>query len=181
MMPAKEETRGRNTLYTEEMGDEICQVISESTKGLTPLCIMNPHWPNPRTIRNWILDNEEFGKKYARAKLIQADEIAEECIDISDDSSHDTLTIERDDGSIKEIANTEFIARSRLRVDTRKWYVSKLVPKVYGDNSQKIIYQQKFEDLSEEEQVNYIESLPADKKLKLFSEVAKKIKASKGS
>ena len=30
------------------------------------------------------------------------------------------------------IYNGEFIARSRLRVDTRKWLASKLVPKIYG-------------------------------------------------
>lgn len=28
--------------------------------------------------------------------------------------------------------DAEFIARSRLRIDTRKWLASKLAPKIYG-------------------------------------------------
>jgi hypothetical protein len=32
-------------------------------------------------------------------------------------------------------ANGEHIQRSKLRVDTRKWFLSKLKPKVYGDKS----------------------------------------------
>ena len=47
---------------------------------------------------------------------------------ISDDSSGDA--IETDQG-LK--ANPEFTARSRLRVDSRKWMLSKMLPKVYGD------------------------------------------------
>ena len=33
----------------------------------------------------------------------------------------------------KEIINQDVIARSRLRVDARKWIASKLLPKKYGD------------------------------------------------
>jgi hypothetical protein len=29
--------------------------------------------------------------------------------------------------------NNEFVARSKLRVDSRKWILSKLLPKIYGD------------------------------------------------
>lgn len=31
------------------------------------------------------------------------------------------------------VANGEHIQRSRLRVDTRKWFLSKVLPKLYGD------------------------------------------------
>ncbi|WP_367379929.1 hypothetical protein [Legionella quinlivanii] len=30
------------------------------------------------------------------------------------------------------MCNSEFIARSRLRINTRKWLASKLAPKIYG-------------------------------------------------
>ena len=36
----------------------------------------------------------------------------------------------------KETVDHERIARSRLRVDSRKWVASKLLPKVYGDRLQ---------------------------------------------
>lgn len=31
--------------------------------------------------------------------------------------------------------NGEHVQHSRLRVETRKWFLSKLMPKVYGDKS----------------------------------------------
>ena len=62
----------------------------------------------------------------------QADLLAEECLDISDDVSQDY--IEGEDGNTK--CNTEFVNRSRLRIDTRKWLASKLLPKQYGDQKQ---------------------------------------------
>lgn len=36
-------------------------------------------------------------------------------------------------GEIEIVPNLEHINRTRLRVDTRKWIVSKLLPKKYGD------------------------------------------------
>jgi hypothetical protein len=56
---------------------------------------------------------------------------AEDIVHISDESKHDT--IETEDG---EHPNHEWINRSRLRVDTRKWLLSKLLPKQYGDKVQ---------------------------------------------
>jgi hypothetical protein len=47
---------------------------------------------------------------------------------ISDDGRNDYT--ETEDG---EVPNHEHIQRSRLRVDSRKWLASKLVPKKYGD------------------------------------------------
>jgi hypothetical protein len=88
------------------------------------------------TVFDWIHDDKEFAKQYARAKEDQADFLAEEILSIADDTSEDEIFIEAEDGSgqtAKRICNKEFIARSRLRVDTRKWIASKLKPKKYGD------------------------------------------------
>ena len=61
--------------------------------------------------------------------MAQADYYAEEIIEISDDSSGDELTDE--DGKTR--INSEFVNRSRLRVDTRKWLMARMAPKKYGD------------------------------------------------
>lgn len=55
--------------------------------------------------------------------------MAEDILEIADNSSQDE--IETPDGRI--VVNNEFIQRSRLRVDTRKWLMAKMKPKVYGD------------------------------------------------
>ena len=64
--------------------------------------------------------------------------MAEEILDISDDDSEDTIFIEADEESgksAKAVKNKEFIERARLRVDSRKWLLSKLLPKTYGDRT----------------------------------------------
>ncbi len=52
--------------------------------------------------------------------------------DIADDGSND-FTKDKDG---KAVVDHEHIQRSRLRIDTRKWIASKLLPKRYGDKLQ---------------------------------------------
>lgn len=85
--------------------------------------------PSTQAVLRWLADHEDFRTQYARAREAQADALAEEILDISDDRDNDYIT--NDDG--KEVLNSEHVQRSRLRVDARKWYASKVAPKKYGD------------------------------------------------
>lgn len=114
------------TKYSEELADKICNEIATSSKGLHAICkVIEIH---PSTVFDWIANKKDFADKYARAREAQADFLADELISIADDSSKDTIVTEKG-----EIPNNEWINRSRLRVDTRKWIASKLKPKKYGD------------------------------------------------
>lgn len=136
--------------YTEELAEEICEKTANSSKGLFDLCDENPTWPRPTTIKKWRRTIPSFASMYALAKCEQADHLADEIIKIADDDSHDTVTKVNDDGSEYETCNSEWIARSRLRVDTRKWLAAKLLPKVYGDSKN---------DLSTEDKKSLVEQL----------------------
>lgn len=121
-------TSGRLTIYTEEIAALICERLAQG-EGLRSAC-REDHMPHPSTVIGWVLQNREgFSKRYAEAKEIALHLMADEITDIADDISHDTR--KGPDG--QELPNTEWITRSRLRVDTRKWLLSKLVPKKYGD------------------------------------------------
>jgi len=119
---------------------DLLQMIATSNKSLKK-CLneINPKYNEKVaviTVFDWIHDNPEFAKQYARAKEEQADYLADEMLDIADDRSEDEIFIEADDASgktAKRVCNKEFINRSRLRVDTRKWLASKLKPKKYGE------------------------------------------------
>lgn len=130
---------GRPSLYTEELADRICFLVATSNYGLPTICKQNPDLPDETTIRLWQHNKPGFFTKYAKAKLKQAELFAEEIISIADDMSNDSEYTKEG----KEICNKEWVARSRLRIDTRKWLASKLLPKAFGD---KLTIEQKTEE-----------------------------------
>jgi hypothetical protein len=90
--------------------------------------------PDPCTVLDWCEAHPEFGLQYARDRTTGYKLLADEIVDIADDQSRDTVVLRDEAGKvIDEVQNTEWINRSRLRVDTRKWLLSKVLPKVYGD------------------------------------------------
>lgn len=123
---------GRPTDYNEEIADIICDLIATSTKGLAKICIDNPELPEERTIHRWRVKHESFRQQYVKAKQEQAELLAQEILDIADESTGDV----KYDKDGNESLNGEYVARSRLRVDARKWVASKLLPKVYGDKQE---------------------------------------------
>lgn len=120
---------GRPSDYNEKIALEICQEIGTSSTPLEKLCKQYEHWPVPSTIFLWRLKHPEFSEMYATAKKHQAEVLVSEILQIADDSTFDEMIT--DDGQVK--MNSEYLARSRLRVDTRKWIACKVLPKVYGD------------------------------------------------
>lgn len=115
------------TTYTEAMGDKICELLMDGMS-LRAICAQKD-MPCRATVLKWLRDNEKFSIQYARAREEQAETLADEIIDIADDSYFDYRTGE--DGN--ERFNGDAVQRSRLRVEARKWIASKLKPKKYGE------------------------------------------------
>lgn len=117
---------GRPSDYTPEAADEICQRLADG-ESLRSICL-GDGMPRQSTVFRWLAAREEFREQYVRAREAQAEYLADQIIEIADDSANDYEMTE--DGPR---VNHEIVARSRLRVDARKWVASKLKPKVYGD------------------------------------------------
>ena len=135
----KPETKkmGRPTLYTKELADLICQRVATTTMGLARLCASYDDIPEKITINVWRYKYPEFATQYAQAKLKQADLLAEEMLDIADDGTNDWMESFGPDGEmIGYKLNGEHVQRSRLRIDTRKFLASKLLPKQYGQHAE---------------------------------------------
>lgn len=123
---AVKEIKGRPSDYSEELGTVICHRLIQG-ESLREICRAED-MPALSTVCLWLSKFEPFSEQYARAKEIQMEHKLEEIFEIADNSAGDiTVT----DG--KAIVNHENIQRARLRVDTRKWAMSKLAPKKYGD------------------------------------------------
>ena len=123
---------GRPSNYTPELADEICAQLAEGIS-LRTICL-DDAMPCKSAVFNWLRTNKEFADQYARAKEESADALVEDILDIADDGSNDWMEKHDKDGKcVGYQLNGENVQRSRLRVDTRKWYAAKLKPKKYGD------------------------------------------------
>jgi hypothetical protein len=108
---------GRPTAYTAELGDAICALLAEG-ETLNAICKREDVPVAESTVRGWALNAKHpFSANYARAREIGYHKLADETLDIAD----------------AEETEPGQVARDRLRVDTRKWLLSKALPKVYGD------------------------------------------------
>jgi hypothetical protein len=130
----------------------------ESGRPLREFCRIegNPAW---RTVYDWLDKDKEFGARFARAREIGHDVIADECLEIADDGSNDYMTITRGDETYN-VEDKEFVNRSRLRIETRLKLLAKWNPKKWGEKLH--------QELSGELNVNLAERL--DSAIKRASE-----------
>jgi hypothetical protein len=125
---------GRPSDYSPEIADLICERIADG-ESVRAICA-DDNMPSKSMVFRWLSAHEEFRDQYARAKEAQAEHMADEMLDIADDGSNDWMERRNADGSTYEVVNGEHIQRSRVRIDARKWLLSKLAPKKYGEKIQ---------------------------------------------
>jgi hypothetical protein len=118
---------GRPSEFSEAIADLVCEGIADG-RSLRAIA-QDEGMPARSTIFKWLSQNPSFADQYARAREVQADVIFEEILEIADDGRNDTYT----DDEGRQRTDHDVIARSRLRVDARKWMAGKLRPKKYGD------------------------------------------------
>lgn len=131
-MDKENSKRGRPTKYTPKIAREICNRIIEG-EPIRQIALLE-EMPNERTMYRWLDSHKEFCQQYTRAKEIQMDKFNEELIDIADDSRNDWIERESErTGKTYVALDAEAIARSKLRIETRKWLMGKHKPNKYGD------------------------------------------------
>ena len=110
---------GRPSSYTKKKGDAICLRLAQGDS-LVKTC-ENDALPSTDIVFRWLRADGEwaegFRNNYARARDIQAEYYAQDIVGIADEQCEDSTAVQR----------------NRLRVDTRRWIASKLLPKKYGD------------------------------------------------
>ena len=123
--------RAKPVRYSQTVADAICERLADG-ESLRSICD-GAGMPTERAVRFWATDpNHPFAPHYARAREAGYHKLADELLEIADDATNDYMMRKRGDEEV-EVVDHDHIARSRLRVDTRKWMLSKVLPKVYGD------------------------------------------------
>jgi hypothetical protein len=110
----------------DEIFTQICEITSNTSKGIQ--VIMQDYDISVGTFWNFKESSPQRIEQYARAKNMQLLILAGEILSISDDKSGDVL-----DGDLGKTGNSAAVNRAKLQTDSRKWLLSKLAPKEYGD------------------------------------------------
>ncbi len=117
--------RGRPTIYTKKLADSICERISQG-ESVRAIC-REEGMPEAKSIYNWLLDEnkKDFLHQYTEARSTQAELMFEEIIELADESVDDIQGDDKSDGAR--------VQARKLQTDARKWVLSKMLPKKYGD------------------------------------------------
>jgi hypothetical protein len=129
--------RGRPTNYTPEIGEYVAEQLSlgRSLKNIVDTArAQDPNFPDYSSFLKFACDpDHHFFEIHRFGRELQWRRYAEQVVEISDDATNDYMVQEGKDGEMSWKINGEHIQRSRLRVDTRKWLLSRVLPKEYGD------------------------------------------------
>lgn len=114
---------GRPSSFTPAVADAICERLAAG-ESLRAIC-RDDGMPSDATVRQWALqDRDGFAARYALSRDMGLDAVADDIITMVDEPIGKT-----DQGA----TDTGMVAAKRLRFDARRWYLSKLAPKRYGD------------------------------------------------
>lgn len=106
--------------------DKVCKRIIEGEAVRNIL--KDDDMPVMDTFWRWLKD-DAYSEQYARAKELMAEKMFDDIVLIADGTEDDVIV---DEDGIPQ-TNHKIIQRDRLRTDVRKWHLSKLNPKKYGD------------------------------------------------
>ena len=117
-----------NSKYSDELAHVMVERIIE---GVSVKNICKELGISVVTFFDWRRNNPTFRSLYDRAREDQVRTMVDEIIEIADDSENDTQVTKN--GDVK--ANNEWIQRSRLRIESRKWLASVFAPKDFAPSN----------------------------------------------
>jgi len=130
-LTAKPKTPQRRFDELEKVKDEILERVALGTP-LRQIC-REERMPSWSTVYDWIHKDPLFAARFARAREMGCDAIAEETLEIADDGRNDFMEKLGEDEAAGYRINGEHIQRSRLRVETRLKLLAKWAPRKYGE------------------------------------------------
>lgn len=122
--------RGRPTLYTPELAQEICERLSKG-EPLSTIC-EDAHMPAVRTVSDWKEAQPTFSADFARARDDGHDAIAAQCFVIANTPQLGER-VEIDADGKERVTREDMLGHRKLQVETRLKLLAKWDPKRYGE------------------------------------------------
>jgi hypothetical protein len=125
---------GRPSIFTPKLADEICARIAMGNS-LRKVCAADD-MPDIVTVIAWCREKPQFSQQYDRACADRGNHLAEEALEIADETPETEPVRDKDGNIIDMRLHSAYVSWQKNRVDARKWFASKLAPKRFGDKVQ---------------------------------------------
>ena len=123
-MTKPKKPNGRPTIFTEILAAKICQRIADG-ESIRAVC-SDPNMPSTTAIFRWIASGkyDGFRQLYEASMQIRLETLGDGLIELAD------APIERNAAGM---VDSGAVQMRRLQIETRRWILSKLLPRKYGD------------------------------------------------
>ncbi len=129
------------TIRTPEYATAICDALRDGTKSLRKVCAeLNI---DSSGVLQWALDDPDgFGQQYRNARYLGYLAMADDLVETAETPLECIIETEEIEGPSpdggrqllsKKIKRGDMVAHRKLIVDTKKWVLSRVLPKIYGD------------------------------------------------
>lgn len=118
---------GRPSTFNPEIATEICDRLAGG-EPLRAIC-RDEHMPAWRTVYDWIAKDKDLAARFAQARDIGADAIAEDIIAMVDEAP------ERTETQFGSKVDAGYVQWQKNRVEQRLKLLAKWSPKKYGDRT----------------------------------------------
>ena len=110
--------------YSPKLMARICERLSLG-ESLRSVCSA-PDMPDERAVRLWVrADKDGCAELFLRARELQAHRLADELLELADEAPPALPDGRVDQG---------WVTWQKMRIDTRKWTASRILPKEYGEH-----------------------------------------------
>ena len=124
-MATKKATKPDKATKPERDKDAICQaVLQRMREGLSAFKACQAAGVPQSTFNRWVDADAKLAEDYAHAREDLIERMANDVLELADSEVPETGDGKKD---------WQAIQKHKLQVDTRKWLLSKLAPKKYGD------------------------------------------------
>jgi len=94
-------------------------------------------YPSRQSFMEWVRSDKKLAKDYGTAMELRADLYFDEILEIADEGPEDVEVMTKQGVVTISTITHEMIQNRKLRIDSRKWIISRMRPMKYGDQTQR--------------------------------------------
>ncbi len=126
--------RRRKSVYTDKLGERVCQAIARSTVGIKKMVAADKTLPSESTIYLWIQQHPGFADDYKLARIAQADARMEAAQELAERCLEQVKVLVAKETAVAVAAAKALVSAYRLLIDVQRGLAAWLKPKKHGSS-----------------------------------------------